>query len=605
MAYVKLGAMAEGSIVKLNEDGQPVEFYVAKQDYEPELNGPGRVLLVRKDCYDNRVWHGSDVGLYATSDIDTWLNGDYRSKLDPDIQVAMDTTKVYYTPSFYDKAVTVLERSAFLLSGTELGCSAKYLNVEGTALSSEVLSLIKIAHLNGSTVYQSLRSIYLGGFNSMWTVDTKGNLHPDLPTNLHANNSRPTFTLPATLSVSDDSEVVTNTPPTAPASITIPSQINGGSTVTVEWGPAADAEDNLEGYKVERSVDGGSSWTQIYQGAARSTANLVPFGTQSVMYRVKAYDAEGLESGWTASAQVAVINNTAPTAPGSINVPEAVQGGQPLAVSWGASSDSENNLTGYSLERQVDGGAWAVLYTGNELSFTDSVTKGWLTVAYRVRAFDQYNAYSGYTASGIREVNNNTPPVVTCEHPSGALLGVKNEDFSIAYSVDDEEGDEVAVTEAVDGAVWRTFTAELGKDTSFTLAGADFMRVLNGRHTLDITASDGKVGVTHSLSFTKAVTSASATLAAPMEADGAITMCALSVSGSIPADADFTVEVANNALDDTPAWEDCTAAAKLGVNHLFANQTAENGFAFNFRVRVSRGESGKGGYITSVQGGFQ
>ena len=191
------------------------------------------------------------------------------------------------------------------------------------------------------------------------------------------------------------------------------------------------------------------------------------------------------------------------------------------------------------------------------------------------------------------------------DSPSGTLLGVKNEDFAISYSVTDEEGDEVTVTEAVDGAVWRTFTAELGKDNSFTLAGADFMRVLNGRHTLDITASDGKVSAAHSLSFTKAVTSASVTLTAPMEADGAITMCALSVSGSIPADADFTVEVANNALDDTPVWEDCTAAAKLGVNHLFANQTAENGFAFNFRVSVSRGASGKGGYITSVQGGFQ
>ena len=29
------------------EDGAPVEFYVAKQDYEPELNGTGRVLLIR------------------------------------------------------------------------------------------------------------------------------------------------------------------------------------------------------------------------------------------------------------------------------------------------------------------------------------------------------------------------------------------------------------------------------------------------------------------------------------------------------------------------------------------------------------------------------
>lgn len=38
---------------------------------------------------------------------------------------------------------------------------------------------------------------------------------------------------------------------------------------------------------------------------------------------------------------------------------------------------------------------------------------------------------------------------------------------------------------------------------------------------------------------------------------------------------------------------------------MFANETAANGFAFNFRLRVERGPSGQGGYITSVQGGFQ
>ena len=30
-----------------------------------------------------------------------------------------------------------------------------------------------------------------------------------------------------------------------------------------------------------------------------------------------------------------------------------------------------------------------------------------------------------------------------------------------------------------------------------------------------------------------------------------------------------------------------------------------NGFAFNFKVEVERGASGIGGYISSVQGGFQ
>ena len=398
---------------------------------------------------------------------------------------------------------------------------------------------------------------------------------------------------------------VLNTAPSVPRSITVPAQINGGSTVTISWGTATDAEDNLEGYKAERSLDGGTTWTQIYQGSGASATNTVPFGSESVMYRVKAYDAEGLESGWKTSAQVTVINNTAPTVPGSITVPEAVQGGQPLVVSWGASSDGENNLAGYSLERQVDGGDWAAVYSGPELSFTDAITKGWQTVAYRVRAYDTANAYSGFAVSEAREVNNNTPPAITCATASGTDLGVKNEGFTISYSVDDEEEDAVTVTEAVDGTVLRTFTATLGGSNSLQLTGVDFMKLLNGRHALTITAADGASSAAHSLSFTKEVTAASVTLAQPMEADGPISVCVLAVSGFLPADAVFSVEATNNALDAAPVWEDCTAAVKAGANHVFENGTAANGHAFNFRLNVSRGASGVGGYITSVQGGFQ
>jgi len=65
------------------------------------------------------------------------------------------------------------------------------------------------------------------------------------------------------------------------------------------------------------------------------------------------------------------------------------------------------------------------------------------------------------------------------------------------------------------------------------------------------------------------------------------------------------VEVTNNALDGAPAWEDCTAVVRAEANHVFENQTAANGFAFNFRLAVKRGPGGAGGYITSVQGGFQ
>ena len=41
----QLSDYAEGDIVKINENGTPVEFYVAKHNYQTRLNGTGRTLL--------------------------------------------------------------------------------------------------------------------------------------------------------------------------------------------------------------------------------------------------------------------------------------------------------------------------------------------------------------------------------------------------------------------------------------------------------------------------------------------------------------------------------------------------------------------------------
>lgn len=123
MAFMKLGDMAEGSIIKLNEDGAAVEFYVAKQDYESELNGLGRVLVVRKDCCDNMEWNHALDNNYVISGINAWLNGTYKNLLGADIRDAamMGTTK-FYSSSSASNAVTVLEKSVFLLSGQPCVC---------------------------------------------------------------------------------------------------------------------------------------------------------------------------------------------------------------------------------------------------------------------------------------------------------------------------------------------------------------------------------------------------------------------------------------------------------------------------------------------------
>lgn len=75
---------------------------------------------------------------------------------------------------------------------------------------------------------------------------------------------------------------------------------------------------------------------------------------------------------------------------------------------------------------------------------------------YRVKAYDTYNAESAYTTSETRTVDNNTAPVITCDQASGTDLGTKSSGFSVSYSVDDEDGDAVTVTESMDGTTKRT-----------------------------------------------------------------------------------------------------------------------------------------------------
>ena len=103
-----LSELAEGSIIKINENGSPIEFYVAKHNYESSLNGTGRTLVVRKDCYDDRQWHSSNDNKYAYSAINSWLNSTYKNLLDADIREVIGTTKFKYTPSARDTTVGTL-----------------------------------------------------------------------------------------------------------------------------------------------------------------------------------------------------------------------------------------------------------------------------------------------------------------------------------------------------------------------------------------------------------------------------------------------------------------------------------------------------------------
>ena len=406
MATTTLGNKSVGSIVKLKENGVLVDFYVAKHDYENGLNGSGRTLVVRKDCYDTRQWHTSNVNAYATSAIDTWLNSTYKNLLDADIRGVIGTTKIKYTPGNGNTTVGTLERAIFLLSVTELGRSASYANTEGTALS--IASSLQIAYLNGSAVVQWTRSPCTNYTGRAYCLNTDGSVNYYVCNN--TIGSRPAFTLPSTLSVSDD---------------------------------------------------------------------------------------------------------------GSVSV--------------------------------------------------------------------------------------NTAPTISGSYATGTNLGTKTAGFNLTYTVADADGDTVTVKEYLDNVLQRTYTATLGATNTFQcVTAANFQTVLNGAHTLKVVANDGKAdSAAYTITFTKKVTKATITLASALPADDIIQVMVMTLTSSIPADANLKVLVTNNANDSSPVWEDATANIKSGVNHVFTNKTAANGFAFNFKLSVERGASDTGGYISNIGGAFE
>lgn len=192
---IPLSTITPGAILYLNEYGSPVPFYVCKHDYESGLNGAGRTLLVRKDCYDKRIFDSSSK-IFAGSSIDTWLNGTWIKLLTLDVQSAAGTTKIYYYDGSKKKAVTT--RAVFLLSTAEFGYS-DYADTDGEPLDSAVRKLLSTAYYGGNSVVQWTRTPATWTQNNVYVI-----MPSDYSTHMPCNDSygvRPAFTIPSTFPV--------------------------------------------------------------------------------------------------------------------------------------------------------------------------------------------------------------------------------------------------------------------------------------------------------------------------------------------------------------------------------------------------------------------
>lgn len=142
---IELNKFREGASIIEQENGNDTYFIVAKHNYEPELNGKlngsGLTLLVRKNNYEKRRWNSTSVNTYSGCELDTWFNNTYYQLLSSDLKRAIRRTRIPYTSGGSDSTRSILSRSIFALSATELGVKSDSTYEEGSVLPTNKLLL--------------------------------------------------------------------------------------------------------------------------------------------------------------------------------------------------------------------------------------------------------------------------------------------------------------------------------------------------------------------------------------------------------------------------------------------------------------------------------
>ena len=209
-----------------------------------------------------------------------------------------------------------------------------------------------------------------------------------------------------------------------------------------------------------------------------------------------------------------------------------------------------------------------------------------------------------YLDSGGHVITN-TPPVISGSNGNLGTFG--DTPPSYQYTVTDAQGGAVSVQEKLDNVVKRTYSVSLGSQNNFTISASDWRSVLNGNHTMAVTASDSQgASSTRSMTLIKNVTSLGFTLSSPMVADAMPDRCVINIQGNFPGGSTLKVEICNNGYDSSPTWEDITIQAQNGQKYFFTNKAkTASQWGVNLRVSLNRGSSSEPCYVSSIGGNFE
>ena len=237
--------------------------------------------------------------------------------------------------------------------------------------------------------------------------------------------------------------------PAAPASLTVPATSNTGSA-GLSWSAATLAAT----YTVQQSANGGTSWAGVYSSSA-TTATVAGLGNGSYVYRVQACNTYGC-SAWVAGSTTLVVTLPPTAAPALIDPTGSTTG------SFGVSWSNVAGATSYTLQQQVNGGAWTNVQASSATSWSAS---GYGSGSYGYRA-------QGCNAGGCGPWSNTSVTVVLLPPPTPASINVPASSggpISISWSAS-ATATTYGLDQSINGGAWSQIYAGTGTSTALNAA---------------------------------------------------------------------------------------------------------------------------------------